>query len=698
MPEVSFPGPGPDGEQPPPVGPARDEIAGTPAGVPEDDWDGDAEMAAYIADLDAGRARIPEEWEIEGPAATIGLGDAADVDLAELAAMVGPDGLGGEVFARDRSADVMRPGPVLSALTEQATGDLGRLTDNQVLGAMSAAGRLAARAQYLRLRAVAEFTRRREAQFEDATARGVPRGCRDGEFPDAELGMELVTSQNAARDQMDLATDLETRLPRTWAALGAGLIDADRARLIWRPTRCLSDADAAYADELLAGLAPGLRYDQLAHKATAVAMKLDPEAFKRGKDQQRRDRQRVTAGREESGNAFLAGRELAIEDALASKAHIDALAVALRRGGLPGTLQQLRVLAFNDLTQGRDPRDRLASPGPADGAAPDSRRGGPPAGGPARGDPDADNGSTGGRGESPLPVGEPGRTAGRSGGDQTGGHHGTDAADGDGDDDAGWDGCPDMPEWQHERRGTTEDDDHPDDAPATPAGPPAPFPALINLTVPAGTAFGWSSAPGEAGGWGLTDPDDTRRLVQAASAHPRTRWCVTLLAPDGTAVAHGCARGPHPWIPPPEGGAKPGRPRRPAGRRARRLPARPEHHLHPDRQGQLRPPQRRGPLRPQPQTQRPDPRPHRPLHRPRLRRPGRPLRPRPHPPLPRRHHLPVRPRARLPPPPPVQASTRLAARSARTRHHALDHTLRAHLHHQAHRLRDVDPGHSPRGT
>ena len=476
-----------------------------PAGVPEDDWDGDAEMAAYIADLEAGRARIPEEWEIEGPAATIGLGDAADVDLAELAAMLGPGGLGGEVFAQDRSADAMRPGPVLSALTEQAAGDLGRLTDNQVLGAMSAARRLAARAEYLRLRAVAEFTRRREAQYEDAKARGVPRGCRDGEFPDAELGMELVTSQDAARDTMDLAADLETRLPRTWAALGAGLIDEYRARLIWRPTRHLSDADAARADEILAALAPGLRYDRLARKAVAVAMKLDPGAFQRGKDQERRDRQRVVAGREESGNAFLSGRELAIEDALASKAHIDALAVALRRGGLPGTLQQLRVLAFNDLTQGRDPRDRLTSPGPADDAAPDSRRAGPQAGGPPRGDADADNGSTGGRrDESPPPGGEPGRNAGSSGDGQTGGHHGTDA--GDRDDDASWDGCPDMPEWQHERRGTREDDDHPDDAPAAPAGPPAPFPALINLTVPAGNIFGWSSAPGEAGGWGLTDP------------------------------------------------------------------------------------------------------------------------------------------------------------------------------------------------
>jgi Domain of unknown function (DUF222) len=316
---------------------------------------------------------------------------------------------------------------------------------------------------------------------------------------------------------MDLATDLETRLPRTWAALGAGLIDEYRARLIWRPTRHLSDADAAYADELLASLAPGLRYDQLARKATAVAMKLDPEAFKRGKDKERRDRQRVVAGREESGNAFLAGRELAIEDALASKAHIDALAVALRRGGLPGTLQQLRVLAFNDLTQGRDPRGRLTSPPPADSAATGSHRAGPPA------------------------AGTPGTGAGKSTDDAN--------ANGDGDDDASWDGCPDMPEWQHERRGTREDHDY--DGADPPAGPPAPFPALINLTIPAGTAYGWSSAPGDIGGWGLTDPGDTRRLLQAASMHPRSRWRVTLLAPDGTAAAHGCARGQHPWIPPP---------------------------------------------------------------------------------------------------------------------------------------------------
>jgi hypothetical protein len=131
------------------------------------------------------------------------------------------------------------------------------------------------------------------------------------------------------------------------------------------------------------------------------------------------------------------------------------------------------------------------------------------------------------------------------------GDAGEDDGAGDSDeDDASWDGCPDMTQWQHERRGTTEDDNHPDDPDVAP-GPPAPFPALINLTIPAGTAYGWSAAPGEAAGWGLLDPDDTRRLLQAASQHPRTRWRVTQLDPDGTAAAHGTARGPHPWIPPP---------------------------------------------------------------------------------------------------------------------------------------------------
>jgi Domain of unknown function (DUF222) len=528
MPAVSFPGDGHDGDQPPPATPARDEATGTPAdghpdgtadapgdghpggdpddgrlpgapAMPDDDWDPEAEEAAFLADLEAGR--IPEEWEIEGPAVSISLGDAADVDPAELAAMLGPDGLGGEIFAPDRPAGVLRPGPVLAALTERAAAGAERLSDNELLGALAAARRLAARGEHLELRAIAEYTRRQDARHAAAVAARVPPGRRDGEFADAELGMELVTSPNAARDRMDFATALQARLPATGAALAAGLIDGYRARIIWRHTRVLTGADAARADRVLAEAAPQLRYDQLARRAIALAMKLDPEAMKRGKDNARRDGQRVEARREDSGNACLNGRELPVEDVLASKAHIDAMAAALRNGGLPGSLRQLRVLAYTDLTQGRDPLDRLTRPGGE--TAQDAHPGSAPPGDGHR-------------------AGHAG-AAGSSGG-----------------------GLDDDP--------YADDGNYADDGPGGPGAPaedPAPFPALVNLTIPAATIFGFSDAPGDIGGWGLADSTDTRRLARAAAQHPKTRWCITITGPDGTAVAHGCARGPRPWIPPP---------------------------------------------------------------------------------------------------------------------------------------------------
>jgi hypothetical protein len=98
---------------------------------------------------------------------------------------------------------------------------------------------------------------------------------------------------------------------------------------------------------------------------------------------------------------------------------------------------------------------------------------------------------------------------------------------------------------------------HPLDAEPSPSGQPGdgaaqsrpvPLPALVNLIIPAGTLLGWSTAPAQVGALGLLDPDDTRAVTAAAARHPRTRWCATLVAPDGTAIAHGCARGQHPRL------------------------------------------------------------------------------------------------------------------------------------------------------
>jgi hypothetical protein len=408
---------------------------------------------------------VPEEWELEGPAVSISLGDAADVDPALLAAIAGPDGLGGnalcQAYEEDQAADVLRPGPVLAALTEQAAGDVGRLTDDQLMGMLSAARRLENRAAYLEAVAIAEFARRRAAQADAAaTARTLRQGRRSGDFPDEELAMELLTSQAEAGARIEAAACLTARLPQTLAGMAAGSIDQSRASIIVFYTGSLSDTDAARADEILAAAAPGLRPDQLARKAAALEMKLDPQAAKDRKERAAKHDRRVEVRREASGNASLSGRELSVADAMASKSHLDAIAARLRAAGIGGTLDSLRALALTELTQGRDPL-ALRNPVADEGAAG------------AQSGPDAD-----------------------------------------------------------------------------PTRATAPFPATINLLVPAGTLLGWSAAPGWAGGWGLLDPDDTRDIVRAASQHPATRWCLTYTRPDGTAMAHACATGQHPWKPP----------------------------------------------------------------------------------------------------------------------------------------------------
>jgi Domain of unknown function (DUF222) len=475
-------------------------LAGGP--LPGDDFDLDAHIDWLVREIDEGRKQVPPEWAVEGPAASISLGDACDVDLELLTAMCGPDGLGGQAvsaaFGQDKAADVLCPGPVLTALTAQTAADPASLTDDQLIGALQAARRLANHADYQQTVVIAEYARRRQAQFEAAMAAGKPVGCRDGEFPGEELAMELVETPVYTGARIDTAVELTARLPRTLAGMADGSIDLTRAMTIASRTRSLTDADAAYADEVLAAAAPGKRPDQLADKAARLEMKLAPQAVAARKKLARRD-QRVEARCEASGNASLSGRELETTDVMASKAYIDAIAVRFRGSGLlPGTLGQLRALAFTDLTQGRDPLDRIKP--------------------------------------HPAPAGD--NTQPCSPADDLPGYH-----------------------------GPVNDAPRPDSAadaadeqwcgPAS-SGDPAPLPALINLLVPAGAVLGWGTAPAQAAGWGLLDAEEARAVVRAAARHPRTRWCFTLTAPDGTAIAHACAKGQHSWQPP----GPPGRERR----------------------------------------------------------------------------------------------------------------------------------------
>ncbi|MDX6416650.1 MAG: hypothetical protein QOG28_1270 [Trebonia sp.] len=455
----------------------QQSFIGPPPGAP----DPDPEWAEYVAWLDregdAGRDAQPEIWAAEAR-------EPWDPESGE---PVWPR------FGQGDEADVLPPSPFLIGLTEEAICDLGRLSDNELIGVLQATRRQIAREQYKQVLATAEFGRRRQAAFDAAASRGIPVGCRPGGFPGEELATELVMTPAEAGHRIDDAIDLTTRLPMTLAGMAAGQIDEARAGWIAMYTRSLTPADAARADEILAAAAPDLREDRVARKAAALEKKFAPEAVKARKERTKRNEQRVEARRELSGNASLSGREMDTADAMASKAYLDAIAVKLRNGGLAGSLGALRVLAMADLTQGRNPLDRLKpqDPGTPQSADPSTPGCTDPDAWPGWGPDDADD-PEGFRCDDPLADGvdDPGRSR--------------------------------------------------------PA--PRPMPAQISLIVPIGTLLGWSTFPAQAGAWGLLDSDETRTIVDAAAQHPRTRWCCTLTAPDGTALAHACARGQHPQL------------------------------------------------------------------------------------------------------------------------------------------------------
>src|SRR5580658_2699683 len=254
-------------------------------------------------------------------------------------------------FAQSGPSPDLLPGAMTATLMELVGGAGGSgvagLSDDQLVGFIAAAKRQESWSAWFAMAAVREFGRR-------AAARG-PRG----EFAADELADELHLTYNGAAGQMEYARTVAERLPRTFAALGAGTINAVHLRIIEEETSILSAADAARADEELAGLAGTVTYGKLRAAAYKLVLKLDPDAVRRRKEAARRVAE-VRRFREQSGNAGLTARELPSAEVIASWQHLEQRAADLRDAGYPGTTDELRVRAMLDLLQERDSRADLA--------------------------------------------------------------------------------------------------------------------------------------------------------------------------------------------------------------------------------------------------------------------------------------------------------------------------------------------------
>ncbi len=387
-----------------------------------------------------------------------------------------PGGPSGAGFAAGGALDRLAPGPFLArALADVTASGHDELGESELIGVLLGCQRQVAWSQARLAAAVTALAARRRTQADR------PGWSQLGEHVADELAVALrLTGQSAGR-LLDVASGLR-RLPEVAAALEAGVIDWPKACILVDELALLTDDQARAAVTQLLSRAGEQTTGQLRAATARAVLAADPTAAERRRKEGRKET-RVEVWHEPSGNAALAGRELAPADAIAADAALTADADWLRDNGVAGTLAELRATAYLARLSGRDLADLL----PRDGGATDI-------------DPDSSGGTGNNRGSGPV---DPGSAARGNSADSrgNGSSHGGGGSSGSS---------------ARARRGGS-----------------------IHLTMPLATLAGLADAPGEIAGFGAADAATCRDL--AARIGGTGRWCLTVTGPDGRAVGHACA-------------------------------------------------------------------------------------------------------------------------------------------------------------
>ena len=398
---------------------------------------------------------------------------------------------GARGWAAGGALDVMEPGPVLAGFADDAiSGGLPTLSDDELIGVLCAARRLASRAAGIELAAVTDLNARREAHAVKV------RDRRQAEHVGDEIAAALRLTCRAADKLLALAVDV-TRLPAVLKALADGRIDLPKAGVYAAELAGLPDLPAAAIAAVTITEAAGLTTGELGALLRRLVLAHDPDAARKRRQKAEKGA-RVETWAEAAGTAALAGRDLPPADALAADKNIDDHARQLKKAGAPGTLEWLRAQVFTALLTSQ-PLSTLLPGGNGHG----SRNSGGDDG------PRGDNGHP--RGDNDNPGGDDG--PGEGGGGIRRPWPGT-----------GPTGGPSGAAWPAGQ--------------STTAG----LGGSVNLTIPLSTWLGLTGLPGEAAGLGPLDAGISRDLADRIAATPGNRWCLTITGPDGRVIGHGCAR------------------------------------------------------------------------------------------------------------------------------------------------------------
>lgn len=416
----------------------------------------------------------------------------------------GPTGLG---FAAGGAYDTLAPGPLLAwAATETAAvplaggGGHARLGESELIGVLCAWRRLVGWAQAGEAAAVQALTARRATQ---AAERRCPELF---DHVEDEIAAALVLTAWQASRLRATAAGLAA-LPAVHAALEAGQLDYARAGMF---TDLLAGLDAQTAQAIAAALlqagAAGMTTAQLRRRLDRQVADADPTAAERRR-RRARDDTRVDAWAESSGNAALAGRELAPAEVIAIDRQLTAAARWLQTRGASGTISQLRAAAYTTLLAGHSlatllpARGEAARPGTDEGGESDSAVG--------------------------AAVGADAASTDALGADNPGAENAAESGDAASAAAERADGIPGAADTRADRADE----------------PPPSWPQLagtVNLTMPLDTWMGLADKSGEAAGYGTADPATCRQLAQAMTSGA-ARWCLTVIDRQGRAVAHACA-------------------------------------------------------------------------------------------------------------------------------------------------------------
>ncbi len=321
-------------------------------------WDPEEDIAEVIAAVDqAATQAAADQAAAEAHIAAMGETPAM---AAAAASRRGPgqkgsahilpgvcEGPGGG-FATGQALDIAPGGTVLLSHIEKAAGDddsFDGVSDDELLGIIAASDRSEATSSALKHAAVAALIRRRPGKVPGVWE----------EYTERELASLLAESRHAAETLLDLAHDLATKLPGTYALFRSGVITRYKAQIIAAGCDPLDPDEARAAEARVLGRAGGLTPGGLRHAIAQAVIEVNAEKAKKRREAARKHA-RVEVFGEYSGNAALEAHELPMAEAAAMDQRISWWADQLKASGAEGSRDQLRARALVDLVLGRDSR------------------------------------------------------------------------------------------------------------------------------------------------------------------------------------------------------------------------------------------------------------------------------------------------------------------------------------------------------